>query len=92
MSITEGIRAGISLVILGLFGFAYALHPDNALLVGALISMATLAAQFWLGSTASQHREADTNAETVKAFNSALNAAPGIDAIREGDTIKVEKE
>ena len=89
----EMIRAGISVLILALFGTAYLLHPDNALLVGALISMATLAAQFWLGSTATEHGSADNANETVKAFNAALNASPQRDdTIREGDTIKVERE
>lgn len=44
-------RLVISAFVIGLFGFAYFKHPDNALLVGALIAMATQATGYWLGSS-----------------------------------------
>lgn len=51
MSSKDYPRLIISAAILMLFGWAYARHPDNALLVGALIAMATQAVQYWLGSS-----------------------------------------
>lgn len=86
-SVKDWLRAVISLAILSLFATAYILHPDNALLVGALISMATLAAQFWLGSTATEHSNAETAGDTVKAFNAALNASPSIESRAAADQV-----
>lgn len=44
-------RLVISLAVIALFAAAYLRHPDNALLIGALISTFTTAVNWWLGSS-----------------------------------------
>jgi inner membrane protein involved in colicin E2 resistance len=73
MTPDHAIRAGVSVLILVLFGTAYLQHPDNALLVGALISMATLAAQYWLGSTAGAAKTTDNTGKALDAIRAAQN-------------------
>lgn len=52
-------RFMLTVGILLLFGYAYVRNPSEQLLIGALISMASMAAQFWLGSSKGSSDKAD---------------------------------
>lgn len=84
----------ITLLLIGLFGFAYMHDPADQAMKGAIIAAFSAAYGFWIGSK--QNEQATEN--TGKAFDAIKEAAragtsptdPA--AIREGDTITVEKQ
>lgn len=70
-------RLAISLGILLLFAFAYVRNPSDQLLLGALINLAGMAAQYWIGSSKGA---ADGNARADKAIEIAQTAQAAADA------------
>lgn len=92
MSASEIPRLIISVGILLLFGAAYILHPDNALLVGSLISMASTASSYWLGSSKGS---TDKDASTGKALDLAKANTPEQKPdvmLKPGETARAEGE
>lgn len=51
MNAKDKTRLVISLALIILFGFAFFEHPNNGLIVGALIAAFTTAVNWWLGSS-----------------------------------------
>lgn len=80
----EAPRILISFGLLGLFAFAYARNPSDQLLVGSLIGMASMAAQYWLGSSKSS---ADSQ-ERLHALSTNSTGPTG----KPGDPVHVEEE
>lgn len=64
-------RLAITALVLLLFGFAYVRNPSDQLLLGSLISMASLAVQYWIGSSKGT---SDANARADKAQEIAKDA------------------
>lgn len=83
-------RFVITLLLIGLFGFAYIHDPADQAMKGAIIAAFSAAYGFWIGSK--QNEQASEN--TGKAF-SAIEAAARAgtpsdpDALHPGDTVKL---
>ena len=75
-------RLAISAFVLLLFGILVLEHPNSALLVGALIAMATQAVQYWLGSSkgssdkSAQLERQATETQQVEVINPSDNPVP----------------
>ena len=78
----ETTRFALTVGILLLFGYAYVRNPSEQLLIGALISMASGAVNYWLGSSKGSadksielSRQA-TETQTVQIDQPAGNPVP----------------
>lgn len=65
-------RFALTLLILGLFAFAFAQNPGDEAMKGALIAAFAAAYGFWLGSSSGSQRKD----ETIAAQASALGRDP----------------
>ncbi len=61
-------RLVISMALIAMFGWAFFNHPDNGLIVGALIAAFTTSVNWWLGSS---QGSADKSAQLAEQASSA---------------------
>ncbi len=86
-------RFVITLLLIGLFGFAYLHDPSDQAMKGAIIAAFSAAYGFWIGSK--QNDEATRNTgEAFKAITATAQAGVKTDdsALQSGDTVTVKKE
>lgn len=82
----------ITLLLIGLFGFAYIHDPADQAMKGAIIAAFSAAYGFWIGSK--QNEQASEN--TGKAFEAITAAAAAgtvtdPSALKPGDTVTLDK-
>lgn len=85
----------IALLIVGLFAWAYGSNTDDDTMKGALIGAFNLAIGFYLGNVIGREKASENTGKAFDAITASANSMPAPvddEAIREGDTIKVEKQ
>ena len=85
-------RFVITLLLIGLFGFAYVDDPSDQAMKGAIIAAFSAAYGFWIGSMGNE----EATANTGKAFDAIKEAARAgtktdADAIHPGDQVTLDK-
>lgn len=85
----------ITLLLIGLFAFAYLHDPADQAMKGAIIAAFSAAYGFWIGSKNNEQNSENTG----KAFDAIKEAAragstttEAGEVIRPGDTVQLEKE
>lgn len=58
-------RVWITLILIGLFGYAYAMDPSDQAMKGALIAAFAAAYGFWIGASKTGGEIALKNADTI---------------------------
>lgn len=75
------------------FAWAYAANVGDETMKGAIIGGFNLALGFYLGSNSSAERATINTGKAFDAVTAAAQATPAVsDAIKEGDTVVMEKQ
>lgn len=83
----------ITLLLIGLFGFAYLHDPADQAMKGAIIAAFSAAYGFWIGSKNNEQATENTG-KAFEAIKAAANSTPGVadsDVIRPGDDVTINK-
>lgn len=83
----------VALIAVGVFAWAYGENVGDETMKGAIIGGFNLALGFYLGSTNNASRASENTGKAFDAITATANANTALDpaAIREGDTVTVEK-
>lgn len=83
----------IALIIILLFGSAFAYNPTDAILIGALIGIVNLAAGYFLGSSAGAAKANDRNDKLTDLVHKTVDAMPGTAdvTLKPGETAQAER-
>ena len=85
----------ISLILIGLFAFAFADNPDDETMRGALILAFATAYGFWLGSNKGETQKTENTGAAFRAIEATAKATgtPNpADTIQDGDQVTVRKD
>lgn len=83
----------ITLLLICLFGYAYADDPSDQAMKGAIIAAFSAAYGFWLGSKGSEKATENTG-KAFDAIRAAQESAPPAydpNALKSGDTVQIDK-
>ncbi len=82
----------ITLMLIGLFGFAYIQDPSDQAMKGAIIGAFSAAYGFWIGSKTNEDATKNTG-KAFEAIKAAANSTPSndTDALHAGDTVQLEE-
>ena len=81
----------ITLMLIGLFGFAYLQDPSDQAMKGAIIAAFSAAYGFWIGSKENEKATENTG-RAFEAIKEAQRSQPtSDDALHPGDTVKLEE-
>lgn len=83
----------ITLLLIGLFGFAYLNDPADQAMKGAIIAAFSAAYGFWIGSKNNEQATANTG-KAFEAITAAAKSTPGPSdpgALHAGDTVELNK-
>ena len=85
-------RFVITLLLIGLFGFAYIQDPADQAMKGAIIAAFSAAYGFWIGSKENEKATENTG-RALSAIEAATKSGivPSDDAIHAGDTVQIDK-
>lgn len=83
-------RFVITLLLIGLFGFAYMHDPSDQAMKGAIIAAFSAAYGFWIGSKGNEQAAANTG-KLADAFKAAAEAGTPAGVIKPGDTVTIDK-
>lgn len=84
----------ITLLLICLFGYAYADDPSDQAMKGAIIAAFSAAYGFWLGSKGNEKATENTS-KAFDAIRAAQESAPPVhdfSALKSGDTVEIVKE
>jgi ABC-type uncharacterized transport system permease subunit len=72
-------RLLVTLLLIGLFSYAYIRNPSDDMMTGAIITAFAAAYGYWLGANKGNDKASDNTASAFRAIEAAAKAQPAQD-------------